>query len=101
MQKLTICLLKLMSRNLGLDAETFTSMYEEGSQGVRLNLYPPCMQANKVMGLSPHSDVNGLSLVVQVNDVQGLQVKKNGKWVPVKPVPGAFIINIGDLIEVS
>ena len=101
MRKLTVCLLKFMSRNLGLDSDTFTSMFEEGSQAVRLNLYPPCVQANKVMGLGPHSDLNGLSLVVQVNDVQGLQIKKNGKWVPVKPVPGGFIVNIGDLIEVS
>ncbi|GMN30746.1 hypothetical protein TIFTF001_002940 [Ficus carica] len=99
MRKLTVCLLKFMSRNLGLDSDTFTSMFEEGSQAVRLNLYPPCVQANKVMGLGPHSDLNGLSLVVQVNDVQGLQIKKNGKWVPVKPVPGGFIVNIGDLIE--
>lgn len=101
MQKLTVCLLKFMSRNLGLDLETFPNMFVEGRQGVRLNLYPPCVQANKVIGLSPHSDPNGLSLLVQVNDVQGLQIKKNGKWVPVKPVPGAFIVNIGDIIEVS
>ncbi|GMN30740.1 hypothetical protein TIFTF001_002944 [Ficus carica] len=99
MQKLTVCLLKFMSRNLGLDLETFPNMFVEGRQGVRLNLYPPCVQANKVIGLSPHSDPNGLSLLVQVNDVQGLQIKKNGKWVPVKPVPGAFIVNIGDVIE--
>ncbi|GMN30736.1 hypothetical protein TIFTF001_002943 [Ficus carica] len=99
MQKLTVCLLKFMSRNLGLDSETFTSFFVEGRQGVRLNLYPPCVQANKVMGLGPHSDPNLLSLLMQVNDVQGLQIMKNGNWVPVKPVPGAFIVNIGDVIE--
>ena len=51
--------------------------------------------------LTPHSDSVALTLLVQVNQVQGLQVKKNGKWVPVKPIPGAFIINIRDIIEVS
>ncbi|KAK9120660.1 hypothetical protein Syun_018277 [Stephania yunnanensis] len=29
------------------------------------------------------------------------RIKKNGTWVPVKPLPGAFIVNIGDAIEVS
>lgn len=65
-----------------------------------MNYYPPCMQANKVIGLTPHSDATGLTLLVQVNDVQGLQIKKNNKWVPVKPIPGAIIINIGDVMEV-
>ncbi|KAE8725642.1 S-norcoclaurine synthase 1 [Hibiscus syriacus] len=36
---------------------------------------------------------------VQVKEVEGLQLKRNQKWVPVKPIPGAFIINIGDILE--
>lgn len=89
-----------MAKNLGLDTETLSSKYEDGTQGIRMNYYPPCMQANKVMGLTPHSDATGLTLLVQVNDVQGLQIKKNHKWVPIKPVPDAIIINIGDVMEV-
>ena len=94
-------LLKLISANLGVKSETLSSLFEDGTQGVRMNFYPPCKEANKVMGLSPHSDATGLTLLAQVNDVQGLQVKKDGKWVPIKPIPGAFIVNIGDIIEVN
>ena len=101
LQQVTVRLLKLMSRNLGLDQETLPCMFEDGTQGVRMNFYPPCVQANKAMGLTAHSDATGLTLLLQVNDVQGLQIKKNGKWVPVKPIPGAFIINVGDVIEVN
>ena len=90
-----------MSRNLGLNPEILPIMFEGGTQGVRMNFYPPCVQANKVMGLTPHSDATGLTLLVQVNEVQGLQIKKNGKWVPVNPIPGAFIVNIGDIVEVN
>lgn len=89
-----------MAKNLGLDTETISNKYENGTQGIRMNYYPPCMQANKVIGLTPHSDATGLTLLVQVNDVQGLQIKKNNKWIPVKPIPGAIIINIGDVMEV-
>ncbi|KAK9266915.1 hypothetical protein L1049_027174 [Liquidambar formosana] len=65
-----------------------------------MNYYPPCVHAKKVMGLTPHSDATGLTLLMEVNDVQGLQIKKNGKWVPIRPIPGAFIINVGDIIEI-
>uniref|UniRef100_A0A803R5T0 Fe2OG dioxygenase domain-containing protein n=1 Tax=Cannabis sativa TaxID=3483 RepID=A0A803R5T0_CANSA len=92
--------MKFMSRNLGLNSETLASKFEDGTQGMRINYYPPCVEADKVIGLTPHSDATGLTLLLQVNDVQGLQIKKNGKWIVVKPVPGAFIVNIGDIIEI-
>ncbi|PIA32654.1 hypothetical protein AQUCO_04400085v1 [Aquilegia coerulea] len=85
----------------GLEPEKLTNMFEiDGSQGLRMNYYPPCPVANKVLGLSPHSDATGLTLLLQVNEVQGLQIRKNGIWVPIKPIAGALIVNIGDVIEI-
>ena len=34
------------------------------------------------------------------DDVGGLQVFKEGNWHGVSPVPGAFVINIGDMMQV-
>lgn len=65
-----------------------------------MNYYPPCVKANEVIGIAPHSDATGLTVLLQVNEVQGLQIRKAGKWLPIKPIPGAFIINIGDIITV-
>ncbi|MCH1922911.1 hypothetical protein L9G15_26220, partial [Shewanella sp. A3A] len=48
----------------------------------------------------PHTDVVGLTLLLQVNDVQGLQIKRDGKWFSVDALSGAFIVNIGDTLEV-
>ncbi|VAI11380.1 unnamed protein product [Triticum turgidum subsp. durum] len=93
-------LLATMAKNLGLKRETIAEKCTRGMQSFRMNYYPPCAQAEKVIGLSPHSDANLLTLVLQVNHVQGLQIKRNGSWLPVKPVPGAFIVNIGDMLEV-
>ncbi|PIA32652.1 hypothetical protein AQUCO_04400084v1 [Aquilegia coerulea] len=100
LRKLTIILLGLMAKNLGLEPEKLTKLFEDCIQGVRMNYYPPCPHADKVLGLSPHSDGTGLTLLIQVNEVQGLQVKKNAKWVPINPIPGAFIVNIGDVLEI-
>lgn len=100
LQKVAIRLMRLIAKNLGTDLETFASFFEDGTQGIRMNYYPPCAQASKVIGLAPHSDSTALTLLIQVNEVEGLQIKKNGKWIPVKPISGAFIINIGDVMEV-
>ena len=75
-------------------------MFENGRQAVRMNYYPACVNGSKVMGITPHTDASGLTLLLQVNEVQGLQIKRNGKWIPITPIPGAFIVNIGDIIEV-
>uniref|UniRef100_A0A0D9XME4 Fe2OG dioxygenase domain-containing protein n=1 Tax=Leersia perrieri TaxID=77586 RepID=A0A0D9XME4_9ORYZ len=65
-----------------------------------MNYYPPCQQADKVIGLSPHTDVVGLMLLLQVSDVQGLQIKRDGKWFSVNALNGALIVNIGDTLEI-
>ncbi|CAN1256896.1 Protein SRG1 [Linum perenne] len=65
-----------------------------------MNYYPPCKESNKVMGFTAHSDASALTLLTQVNNVQGLQIRKDGEWVPIAPIPGAFIVNVGDIIEI-
>ncbi|KAG8644352.1 hypothetical protein MANES_11G121266v8 [Manihot esculenta] len=99
-QRVAECLVRLMGRNLEIEPKKLGSMFEDGIQSIRLNYYPPCVEANKVTGLNTHSDSTGLTLLIQANEVQGLQIKKNGKWVPIKPIPGAFIVNIGDIMEI-
>ena len=39
--------------------------------------------------------------VLQQDNVGGLQVKYGEDWVDVKPVSGALIINVGDLLQVN
>ncbi|CAI0466190.1 unnamed protein product [Linum tenue] len=69
-------------------------------QTMRMNYYPPCPQPDKVIGLTPHSDGTGLTILLQVNEVEGLQIKKDGNWVPVKVLPNAFVVNVGDIVEI-
>jgi isopenicillin N synthase-like dioxygenase len=93
-------LLATMAQNLGLEPEVIADKCVGGIQSVRMNYYPPCVQADKVVGFSPHSDSDLLTLVLQVNHVQGLQIKRNGSWFPVKPLEGTLVLNIGDIFEV-
>ncbi|CAL5051142.1 unnamed protein product [Urochloa decumbens] len=95
-------LLGIMSKNLGLRPEVIANRCVGGGiQSVRMNYYPPCSEADKVVGLSPHSDADLLTLLLQVNEVHGLQVKRDdGSWVPVRPLDGAFVVNVGDVLQI-
>uniref|UniRef100_A0A0D9V0P1 Fe2OG dioxygenase domain-containing protein n=1 Tax=Leersia perrieri TaxID=77586 RepID=A0A0D9V0P1_9ORYZ len=94
-------LLATMGKNLALDPEVIADKCGTGwIQAVRMNYYPPCAQADKVIGFSPHSDSDLLTLVLQVNEVDGLQIRRNGVWFPVRPLEGAFIVNVGDILQI-
>ncbi|XLT76330.1 hypothetical protein HN873_032604, partial [Arachis hypogaea] len=66
---------------------------------MRLNYYPPCPQPENVIGLKPHSDAGSLTILLQANEVDGLQIRKDGMLMPITPVSNAFIINVGDILE--
>ncbi|KAK0579694.1 hypothetical protein LWI29_029845 [Acer saccharum] len=92
-------ILGLIGKNLRIENNEM-ALLSEGRQTMSFNYYPPCPQPEQVIGIAPHSDASGITILLEVNDVQGLQIKKDGMWIPVKPLPNAFIINIGDTLEI-
>ncbi|KAM7252944.1 hypothetical protein ACFE04_025562 [Oxalis oulophora] len=94
-------LLKAISKSLGLEENYIIKAMEidRGSELFVLNLYPPCPQPEVTMGLPPHTD-HGLLTILLTNEVRGLQVQHNGKWVPINPLSNAFIVIIGDHMEI-
>ncbi|CAN6305894.1 unnamed protein product [Urochloa humidicola] len=99
--KLVSCLLRFVAMDMGVEPESLLERFRGQPQSVRMTYYPPCKQADKVVGLSPHTDGTGLTLLLQANDVQGLQIRKDGKWVAINALDGAFIVNVGDILEIQ
>jgi len=95
-------LLSLFAENLHLeDADYFKKVFgSEAMNSIRMNFYPACPRPDLVLGLSPHADGGGLTLLLQDDETVGLHVRKNNQWIPVEPIPYAFVINIGDIVEV-
>jgi len=89
-----------MANALAINPKEITELFNIGTQAIRVNYYPPCPKPERVIGLKSHSDINGLTILLQISDIEGLQIKKDGQWIPVKPLPNAFIINIGDILDV-
>ncbi|WMV51870.1 hypothetical protein MTR67_045255 [Solanum verrucosum] len=93
----------ILSINLGLNENYLHTKFggdNERGACLRVNFYPKCPQPDLTLGLSSHSDPGGMTLLLPDTDVPGLQVRRGDEWITVKPVPNAFIINIGDQIQV-
>ncbi|TVT99100.1 hypothetical protein EJB05_55551, partial [Eragrostis curvula] len=92
-------LLELLSEALGLQGG-----YLEHDAGCLVGLavsghyYPPCPEPHLTMGTARHSDPSFLTVLLQ-DGVGGLQVLIDSRWVDVPPVPGALVVNIGDLLQ--
>ncbi|KAK6932275.1 Non-hem dioxygenase N-terminal domain [Dillenia turbinata] len=100
LEKLSTTLLGWMEKALNIKKREMVEMFEDGMQAVRMTYYPPCPQPERVLGFSPHSDATGITILLQVNQVDGLQLKKDGIWIPLQPLQGSFVVNIGDILEI-
>ncbi|XP_039173937.1 protein SRG1 [Eucalyptus grandis] len=75
--------------------------FREGSYEVRMNYYPPCPESERVMGLSPHADNSGITMLMECGNMPGLQVLSgDGRWVTFPPVPSSIVVNLGQIREV-
>lgn len=112
---------ELISLSLGEDRHYFRSTIgNEHTSYIRLNYYPPCPFTEEAdhkkvhnskniienkqvpLGISPHKDAGLITVLRQDDHCHSLQVRKRGqdKWSTVVPLPGAFTINIGDMMEI-
>jgi isopenicillin N synthase-like dioxygenase len=102
--KLCELLMRVLSASLGLDEAHFQRALGGDQCGatLRANYYPRCPQPDLTFGLSPHSDPGVLTILLADEHVRGLQVRSSaGQWATVQPVRDAFIVNVGDQIQVT
>ncbi|KAL6138756.1 hypothetical protein ACLB2K_064035 [Fragaria x ananassa] len=92
-------LIRSLSVIMGMEKDALLGLHQELVQPLSVAYYPQCSMPDKVLGLSAHSDKGTLAIVMQEDDMTGLQIKHNGKWVPINPIHDAFVVNVGDIIE--
>lgn len=91
--------LELLSEGLGLERGRFKELTFSEARVMAGSCYPYCPQPDLTLGLRSHTDPGTITVLLQ-NQVAGLQVKHGPHWVPVNPIPGGLIVNIGDLLQV-
>uniref|UniRef100_A0A803KSU4 Fe2OG dioxygenase domain-containing protein n=2 Tax=Chenopodium quinoa TaxID=63459 RepID=A0A803KSU4_CHEQI len=96
--KLSHTLFELISRALGLNPNHLKDM--DCAQHVMLlgHYYPPCPEPDVAIGFGKHADNDVLTILIQ-DQVGGLQVWHQDQLVDVPHVPGALVINTGDLLQ--
>uniref|UniRef100_M1CHI5 Leucoanthocyanidin dioxygenase n=2 Tax=Solanum tuberosum TaxID=4113 RepID=M1CHI5_SOLTU len=99
-REVTKVLLGGISQGLGLEECYLEKTLEmkPGFQFFFANYYPCCPQPELALGMPPHSDHGLLTLIIQ-NQVGGLQVQHQGKWIHVNALPNSLLVNIDDHLE--
>ncbi|MGD1882507.1 MAG: isopenicillin N synthase family dioxygenase [Paracoccaceae bacterium] len=84
--------------DLGLPEDTFARTFDEPLAAMRLLYYPPASGAENEIGAGAHTDYGAITLLMTDGE-PGLQVRpRNGDWMDVPHVDGAYVVNIGDCL---
>ena len=101
-ERLTVIGRRLLSEwaiALGAEADHFESTFKRPSILLKVVRYPGSDSASQ--GVGSHKDPGILTLLLVEPGVAGLQVERDGEWFDVPPVDDAFVVNIGELMEVA
>lgn len=100
MTRTALMIMELLAISLGVERFHYRKFFEDGRSIMRCNYYPPCENAGLTLGTGPHCDPTSLTILHQ-DQVGGLEVFANNRWLSVKPRPDALVINIGDTFMVQ
>ena len=105
-ESLAARLMDLVSRSLGASREAMREAFAPTHTSfLRLNFYPledPLgaeADGGADLGIHHHTDAGAVTVLMQ-DRVSGLQVYREGAWHTVVPLDQAFVVNIGDMVQV-
>lgn len=95
-------LLRALAVSLGAPEDTFDAAFAERAFPVlKIVRYPGESNPDPVQGVGSHRDGGVLTLLLVEPEKGGLQVEYQGTWIDAPPVPGAFVVNIGEMLELA
>ncbi|WP_232631576.1 isopenicillin N synthase family dioxygenase [Methylobacterium sp. Leaf118] len=97
-----IRLLEAFALALGQAADAFAPIYAGGpNPHIKIIRYPGREATGDDQGVGAHKDSGFLTLLAQDGE-GGLEVADGaGGWIAATPVPGAFVVNVGELLELA
>lgn len=99
MKRVTELTSKAMAKSLNIEENCFLTLFGEKAQyQARFNYYSRCQRPDLVLGLKPHSDGSGYTIIMM--DEEGLQILKDEKWFTVPKISEALLVLMGDQMEV-
>jgi isopenicillin N synthase-like dioxygenase len=100
--RIGIEVLQAIAVALGQPEDVFAEIYEpQPSQLLKIIRYPGREVAETDQGVGAHKDGGFVTVLLQ-DTVPGLRVQtEDGVWLQAPPVPGTFVINTGELLELA
>jgi isopenicillin N synthase-like dioxygenase len=92
-------LLRAWALSLGAEEDYFDRHFGDPQTLIKIVRYPGKDDPTPQQGVGAHKDSGVLTLLWVEPGKGGLQVLRDGEWVDAPPVPGAFVVNIGELLE--
>ncbi|MGH7374390.1 MAG: isopenicillin N synthase family dioxygenase [Candidatus Rokuibacteriota bacterium] len=101
MEQLAARIMRIFAVALDLREDFFRDKTDRHISGIRANHYPEQVEAPRPgqIRAGAHTDYGAVTILLP-EDVPGLQaLNRQGEWVDVTAPPGAFVCNIGDLMQ--
>jgi isopenicillin N synthase-like dioxygenase len=100
--RIAIRLLGAFAEALDQPADALEPIYgDTPNQHIKIIRYPGRDATGSDQGVGAHKDSGFLTLLLQ-DQQRGLQVEgEDGRWIDAEPVPGTFVVNIGELLELA
>ncbi|MCX5199653.1 isopenicillin N synthase family oxygenase [Streptomyces sp. NBC_00249] len=94
-------LLQELLASIGAPSDFFDAAFADRPHlHTKLIRYPGSAPSGADQGVGAHKDYGFLTLLLQ-DTVGGLQVVRDGGYVDIPPMPGAFVVNLGELLEIA
>jgi isopenicillin N synthase-like dioxygenase len=98
---LAIRVLQAFSAALDQPEDVFAPIYTPAAnQLVKIIRYPGRDASEGDQGVGAHKDSGFVTILLQ-DRVAGLQVEGERGWIDAPPIPGAFVVNIGEILEIA
>jgi len=99
---LALRLLRTWAVALGVDEDVFDPAFAERPFSlIKIVRYPGETDTVEKQGVGAHRDGGVLTLLLVEPGKGGLQVEHEGEWIDAPSIPGAFVVNIGEMLELA
>ncbi len=99
---LSLRLLRLWAVALGAPADVFDAAFADHPFSlIKIVRYPGESDTDPKQGVGAHRDGGVLTLLLVEPGKGGLQVEHEGEWIDAPSIPGAFVVNIGEMLELA
>jgi isopenicillin N synthase-like dioxygenase len=99
---ISLRLLQALAVSLGAPADSFDAAFADRPTAlIKIVRYPGESNPEPKQGVGAHRDGGVITLLLVEPGKGGLQVEHEGEWIDAPSLPGTFVVNIGEMLELA